>query len=97
MKRTRKAMSVGKRLGKKAAKLGMSVAREAKQRMMRELCEVIEEKVMTKQEARTLLREVISGLKDEKRRVETFAKAELKRVKQKAKPLVKKAIKRAKR
>ena len=97
MKRTRKAMSAGKRLGKKAAKLGMSVAREAKQRMMRELCEVIEEKVMTKQEARTLLREVVSGLKDEKRRVETFAKAELKRVKQKAKPIVKKAIKRAKR
>ena len=62
-----------------------------------EIVEVIEEKVMTKQEARTLLREVISGLKDEKRRVETFAKAELKRVKQKAKPLVKKAIKRAKR
>lgn len=90
-------MSAGKRLGKKAAKIGMSVAREAKQRMMKELCEVIEERVMTKQEAKTLLREVVSGLKDEKKRVASFAKAELKRVKQKAKPIVKKAMKRTKR
>ncbi|MBI4146092.1 hypothetical protein HY489_02020 [Candidatus Woesearchaeota archaeon] len=96
MKNTKKAVRATKKLGKELVHVGKEVAHEAKRILTRDLKELCEQRIMTKQEAKSLAKSVMKELKLEGKRLLTFAKQEYQREKSKAKPFVKKAITRVK-
>lgn len=85
-----------KKVGKQLANVGKTVARDAGVRMTRELKNVLEEHIMTKQEAKSLASTVLKELRTEADRFVAFAKTEYEREKKKAKPHLKKAVQRLK-
>ena len=95
-KRIRKAARAGASLGMKAARLGKIIAKDVGKVVARDVKDVFEKRFMTKQEAQKLLNEVVSALREEKQRIEKFAKQEMKRTKGKLKPVARKALRKVK-
>lgn len=89
-------LSSVKKVGKQLAHVGKAVARDAGVRMTRELKNVLEEHIMTKQEAKSLASTVMKELRTEANRFVTFAKQEYDRESKKAKPHLKKMASRLK-
>lgn len=85
---------------KKAVKRGLNTAVSAKTRIEKEMKSLVTARIITKDEAKTLMNDILNELRTERQRFMDFAKSELKReykkAKTRAKPLVKKAVKRAK-
>lgn len=98
MKHIKKTLRQTKKIGKSAAKTvahyGKEIAHEAKDRLAAELKNIIEDRIITRDEAQQLMNSITNELRQEKNRVLAFAKQEIDRELKKAKPLVKKAVKR---
>ena len=75
-------------------KIGKAIASEAKQTVAKELKHVVGKRLPSEKEARILVRELVKELRVEGERVAAFARREFEREARKARPLVKKAIKR---
>ncbi|RMD57658.1 hypothetical protein D6825_03355 [Candidatus Woesearchaeota archaeon] len=74
-----------------------SVVKQTVRQLKGDLKSVIERKLLTKEEAKSLLSAVVQELRAESERIVSFAKKEIRREVKRAKPLVKKALKRARR
>ena len=87
-------MKKAKYYAKNAAKVGKELACEAKTRIVRELKDLLETRVMNKNEAKLLAKGALCEFKEEGKRILEFAKQEFEREFKKAKPHLKKVAKR---
>jgi len=82
---------------RRAVKFGARIAAAAKNKLESKVKLLVKSRIITKKEAKNLMKAIVSEIRAEKARIKQFAKQELRRGLKKAKPLIKKAAQRVRR
>ncbi|HLF54975.1 MAG TPA: hypothetical protein VI612_04605 [Candidatus Nanoarchaeia archaeon] len=80
---------------RKAVSLGAKLAAQAKNKLKKQLNALLKAGIIDRTEVRKILSYAIKEAREEKERIKTFVKTELKRQAKKGKPLLKRAVRRA--